>query len=161
MKNIDVFCEAGVYSAEETRRICEAGQKHGWSLNVHVEEIEYIGGTEMAVGLGARAVSHLEKVSDEAIRLMGQHGVAGVVLPTTAYILKLIPPPVRKMIENDVIVSLGSDFNPNAPCFSMPTVMHLACILCKMNMEEAFNAATINSAYSLGLDKTTGRNWAL
>jgi len=113
IKNIDVFCEAGVYSAEETKRICQAGQKHGWAPNVHVEEIEYIGGAEMAVDIGARAVSHLEKVSDEAIKLMGEKKTAAVILPTTAYILKLVPPPVRKMIENDVIVSLGSDFNPN------------------------------------------------
>ena len=98
---------------------------------------------------------------------MAETKVAGVILPTTAYILKLVPPPVRKMIENNVIVALASDYNPNgeifsiidflyvnlAPCFSMPLVMHLACILCKMNMEEAFNAATINSAYSIGLGK--------
>ena len=99
--------------------------------------------------------------------MMAETKVAGVILPTTAYILKLVPPPVRKMIENNVIVALASDYNPNgeifsiidflyvnlAPCFSMPLVMHLACILCKMNMEEAFNAATINSAYSIGLGK--------
>ena len=99
---------------------------------------------------------------------MAETKVAGVILPTTAYILKLVPPPVRKMIENNVIVALASDYNPNgeifslidflyvnlAPCFSMPLVMHLACILCKMNMEEAFNAATINSAYSIGLGKS-------
>ena len=130
-----------------------------------------------------RALSHLEMVSDEAIRysrpyvrafvlicsrMMAETKVAGVILPTTAYILKLVPPPVRKMIENNVIVALASDYNPNgeifslidflyvnlAPCFSMPLVMHLACILCKMNMEEAFNAATINSAYSIGLGKS-------
>lgn len=100
--------------------------------------------------------------------MMAETKVAGVILPTTAYILKLVPPPVRKMIENNVIVALASDYNPNgeifslidflyvnlAPCFSMPLVMHLACILCKMNMEEAFNAATINSAYSIGLGKS-------
>ena len=99
--------------------------------------------------------------------MMAETKVAGVILPTTAYILKLVPPPVRKMIANNVIVALASDYNPNgeifslidflyvnlAPCFSMPLVMHLACILCKMNMEEAFNAATINSAYSIGLGK--------
>lgn len=88
--------------------------------------------------------------------MMAETKVAGVILPTTAYILKLVPPPVRKMIENNVIVALASDYNPNAPCFSMPMVMHLACILCKMNMEEAFNAATINSAYSIGLENETG-----
>ena len=100
--------------------------------------------------------------------MMAETKVAGVILPTTAYILKLVPPPVRKMIENNVIVALASDYNPNgeifslidflyvnlAPCFSMPLVMHLACILCNMNMEEAFNAATINSAYSIGLGKS-------
>ena len=89
---------------------------------------------------------------------------AAQILPTTAYILKLVPPPVRKMIQENVVVALCSgeikikeedkifsDYNPNVPCFSMPFVMHLGCILCKMTMEEAFNAATINSAYSLGL----------
>ena len=81
---------------------------------------------------------------------------SAVVLPTTAYQLCLTPPPVRKMIENGVIVALGSDFNPNAHCISMPIVMHLACVLMHMSLEEALHAATINAAYSLGKEKTHG-----
>ncbi|CAG5108443.1 Oidioi.mRNA.OKI2018_I69.chr1.g3798.t1.cds [Oikopleura dioica] len=154
--NIDVFCEKGVYDAEQSRKMLEAGMERGWHVNFHAEELNYIQGGEMGCELNARAMSHLELLSSSAIKSMSQKRIAGVILPTTAYILKLIPPPVREMIRENVIVALGSDFNPNAPCFSMPLVMHLACIICKMNMEEAFNAATINAAYSLGLTDSYG-----
>ncbi|XP_029418949.1 probable imidazolonepropionase isoform X2 [Nannospalax galili] len=100
--------------------------------------------------LGARAVSHLEEVSDEGIAAMAAARCSAVLLPTTAYMLRLQQPRARKMLDEGVIVALGSDFNPNAYCFSMPMVMHLACVNMRLSMPEALAAATINAAYALG-----------
>lgn len=136
---------------------------------------------QLGCSLGARAISHLEQISDEGIAAMAATKAAAVVLPTTAHILRLTPPPLRKMIERGVIVALGSDFNPNAYCYAMvsdltgenhanqkrqqthasrhgeisfqPTVMHLACVQYRMNLEEALAAATINAAYSIGMSE--------
>lgn len=88
----------------------------------------------------------LPQVDDEGIAAMAKKPTVAVLLPTTAYVLRLEPPPARKMIQNNVPVALGSDFNPNAHCISMPHVMNLACILMKMTMNEALVAATINAA---------------
>ena len=87
---------------------------------------------------------------------MAKSGSVAVILPTTAYILRLKHPPVRDMINNDVIVALGTDFNPNAYCLSMATVMHLACVNLRMSLPEALAAATINAAHSLGRSATHG-----
>ena len=87
---------------------------------------------------------------------MASAGSVAVILPTTAYILRLKHPPVRDMINSGVIVALGSDFNPNAYCMSMAMVMHLACVNLKMTLSEALAAATINAAHSLGRSSTHG-----
>jgi imidazolonepropionase len=88
----------------------------------------------------------LEKVDDDDIKSMSLNKICGVLLPTTALILRIENPPARKMISEGVIVALGSDFNPNAHCLSMPTVMNLACIRMNMTMNESLVASTINSA---------------
>ena len=87
---------------------------------------------------------------------MAASGSVGVILPTTAYILRLRPPPVRDMIRLGMVVGLGSDFNPNAYCLAMPVVMHLACVNLRMSLPESLAAATINSAHSLGRSETHG-----
>ena len=156
VNNIDVFCEKGVFNVEQTKKILEAGQDIGLQLNFHGEELSCLNSAEMGAKLKARAISHLEEVSDAGIKAMSKSKTTAVILPTTAYQLRLTPPPVRKMIDANVIVALGSDFNPNAHCISMPLVMNLACVLMKMTMEEALAAATINAAYSLGREKRQG-----
>uniref|UniRef100_A0A0M3KG65 imidazolonepropionase n=1 Tax=Anisakis simplex TaxID=6269 RepID=A0A0M3KG65_ANISI len=120
IENIDVFCEKGNFEVDSSRTILEAGKKAGLAINFHAEELNQIGGAEMGAEIGARAMSHLEKVSDNGIRAMQKSGTVAVLLPTTAYMLRLFPPPARKMIDSGVIVALGSDFNPNAYCYSMP-----------------------------------------
>ena len=90
------------------------------------------------------------------MKAMAEAGSVGVILPTTAYILRLKAPPVREMLEHGMIVALGSDFNPNAHCVSMPIVMHLACVNLRLSLNEALAAATINSAHSLGRSETHG-----
>lgn len=115
-------------------------------INFHGDELNYTGSGELAGELGALAVSHLEKISEEGIQAMAKRPSFAVLLPTTAYILRLHPPPARRLIEQGVPVALGTDFNPNAHCMSMPFVMNLACILMHLNMNEALVAATLNSA---------------
>ncbi|CAI4232498.1 unnamed protein product [Auanema sp. JU1783] len=156
LENIDVFCEKGVFGVETTRRILEEGKKTGLNANFHAEELNWIGGVELGAELGARAMSHLEEISEKGIEMMASSGSVAVLLPSTAFILRLTPPPARKMIEKGVVVALGSDFNPNAFCFAMPMIMHLACITMKLSMPEALVAATLNSAHSIGRGKTHG-----
>lgn len=154
--NIDVFCEKGVFDTDTTRRILKEGREAGWNINFHGDELNPMNSGELAAEVGASAVSHLEHVSDTGIQAMAEAGVVGVLLPTTAYILRLEPPPARKMIERGMAVALGSDFNPNAYCMSMPMVMHLACVHMRMTMPEALIASTINAAASLGLSDRHG-----
>ena len=154
--SIDVFCEKGVYEVETSKQILLAGQKHGLMLNFHAEELNYIGGVEMGVEIGATALSHLEEISERGIEMMAQHNTVAVILPTTAHILKLSPPPVRAMLDAGVVVCLGTDFNPNAYCLSMLSVLNLACVMFRMSMQEGMAAATINSAASIGKSATHG-----
>ncbi|KAK2571477.1 putative imidazolonepropionase [Acropora cervicornis] len=150
--NIDVFCEKGVFGLDDTRKILEAGKAIGLAVNFHGDELHPMKAAEV----GARAISHLEEVSEDGIQGMAEASVIAVLLPTTAYILRLKCPPARKMIESGVPVALGSDFNPNAFCLSMPLTMHLACVNLRMTMEESLVAATLNAAASLGRSHTHG-----
>ncbi|KAH0616761.1 hypothetical protein JD844_028133, partial [Phrynosoma platyrhinos] len=154
--NIDVFCEKGVFDLNSTRRILQAGKDMGLQINFHGDELHPMKSAELGAELEARAISHLEEISDGGITAMAQKKCAAILLPTTAYILRLKQPQARKMLEEGVIVALGSDFNPNAYCYSMPVVMHLACVNMKMSMKEALAAATINAAYALGKSHSHG-----
>ncbi|XP_034382410.1 probable imidazolonepropionase [Cyclopterus lumpus] len=154
--NIDVFCEEGVFDLRSTRSILQAGKDMGLNINFHGDELHPMNSAQLGAELGASAISHLEEVTDEGIAAMATARTAAVLLPTTAYILRLPQPRARDMLEAGVIVALGSDFNPNAYCCSMPIVMHLACVNMKMSMPEALAAATINAAYALRRSDTHG-----
>ncbi|CAJ0934196.1 unnamed protein product [Ranitomeya imitator] len=161
VENIDVFCEKGVFDLESTRRILLAGKDIGLHLNFHGDELNLMHAAELGAELEALAVSHLEEISDEGITALAAARCSAVLLPKTAYSLRLKQPRdilnvPRDMLNAGVIVSLGSDFNPNAYCFFMPMVMHLACVNLKMSLSEALAAATINAAYSLGRSHTHG-----
>lgn len=104
----------------------------------------------------ATAASHLEEVSEAGVQALAASGTVAVLLPSTAYILRLRPPPARRLVEAGVPVALGSDFNPNAHCLAMPMIMHLACVLFRLSMPEALVAATLNAAHSLGRGRTHG-----
>jgi len=153
---IDVFAEDGVFSTESAKQILEAGAHIGLLGNFHGDELTYQGCGELAGMLKCRAVSHLEHVSGEGISAMAASCTAAVLLPTTAFVLRITPPPARKLIESGVPVALGSDFNPNAHSFSMPYVMNLACVTMKMSAEEALVASTLNAAYSMDMQETHG-----
>lgn len=156
VENIDVFCEEGVFDVEQSRQILTAGQQMGLAINFHGDELHPMNSAVMGAELGARAISHLEEVSEEGIAAMAEKDVVAVVLPTTAYVLRLKAPPVRRMIDEGVPVALGTDFNPNAFCLSMPLTMHLACVLFRMTMSEALVAATLNAAASVGRSAFNG-----
>jgi len=145
-----------VFEEKETREILQAGKEAGLELNFHGDELTYVKAGELGGELNALAISHLEHISDEGIISMSKKPTFAVLLPTTAYILRIASPPARKIIEGNVPVALGSDFNPNAHCLSLPFVMNLACVNMKMTMNEALVATTINAAASLNRSKTHG-----
>ncbi|KAJ3611956.1 hypothetical protein NHX12_020235 [Muraenolepis orangiensis] len=145
--NIDVFCERGVFDLDATRAILQAGKDMGLHINFHGDELHPMNSAQLGAELGALAISHLEEVTDEGIAAMATAKTAAVLLPQ---------PRARDMLDAGVIVALGSDFNPNAYCCSMPLVMHLACVNMKLSMPEALAAATINAAYALGRSDTHG-----
>jgi len=153
---IDVFHEKGVFEYEDSQKILKAGQDNGFKINFHGDELNPSKSAELAASLGARAVTHCEEISEQGIKDIAKSKTAAVILPTTAHILRLEYPPVKKMIEAGAVVALGSDFNPNAFCMSMPFVMHLACVSMRISMNQALAASTINSAYSINREKTHG-----
>ncbi|XP_061108744.1 probable imidazolonepropionase [Conger conger] len=154
--NIDVFCEKGVFDLDSSRAILQAGKDMGLQINFHGDELHPMNSAQLGAELNALAISHLEEVTNDGIAAMAKAGTSAVLLPTTAYILRLPQPRARDMLDRGVIVALGSDFNPNAYCCSMPMVMHLACVNMRMTMNEALVAATINAAYALGLSQSHG-----
>ncbi|KAI9184090.1 putative imidazolonepropionase [Blastocladiella emersonii ATCC 22665] len=154
--NIDVFYEKGVFEREETVAVLKRGRELGWAINFHGDELHPMDSGDVGVQVGARAISHLEEVSEPDMALMAKHHIFATLLPTTAYVLRIAPPPARKLIDTGVPVALGSDFNPNAHCLSMPHVMNLACVNMRLTMNEALVAATINSAASLHQEKDRG-----
>ncbi|XP_056132029.1 probable imidazolonepropionase isoform X2 [Lampris incognitus] len=117
--NIDVFCEQGVFDLDSTRAILQAGKDIGLNINFHGDELHPMNAAQLGAELGALAISHLEEVTNDGIAAMVRAKTAAVLLPTTAYILRLPQPRARDMLEAGVIVALGSDFNPNAYCCSM------------------------------------------
>eukprot|EP00767_Chilomastix_cuspidata_P001431 gnl/Chilomastix_cuspidata/1540.p1 GENE.gnl/Chilomastix_cuspidata/1540~~gnl/Chilomastix_cuspidata/1540.p1 ORF type:complete len:418 (-),score=87.36 gnl/Chilomastix_cuspidata/1540:255-1508(-) len=153
---VDVFCEKGIFSIDQTRRILRAGQEHGYGANFHGDELSCTHSGELAGEIGALSMSHCELTSDEGMAAMAKRGVVAVVLPTTSYILRIDPAPARKFIDAGVPVAVASDTNPNAPCYNMPLTMHLACVFCHLSMEEALVAATLNAAAAIGVSDRVG-----
>ncbi len=153
----DVFCDEGFFTVDEARRILSSARGHGFKLKMHADEISSNGGARLAVELGAKSVDHLEKISSEEIALLAESDTVGVILPAVSAYLRTTPAPVRKMIERNCAIAIGSDFNPGTSMVeNMETIMWLAITLNGMTVEEAFNAATINAAAALGLSDRLG-----
>jgi imidazolonepropionase len=154
---IDVFCEAGFFSADETEKIVEAGKKHGLTPRIHANQLSRSGGVQVGVKTGAISVDHLENIGEEEIALLNESITMPVALPGAAFFLNLPFTPARKIIDAGLPLAIASDYNPGScPSGNMPLMVSLACIKMKMSPEEAFNAATINTAYTLGLSQTHG-----
>lgn len=154
---IDVFCENGFFSQDETERIVEAGKKAGMTPKIHANQLHRSGGVQVGVKTGAISVDHLENIGDEEIALLKNSRTMPTVLPGAAFFLNLPFPPARKMLSEGLPVAIASDFNPgSAPSGNIPLMIALACIRMKMTPEEAINAATINSAYAIEMLQTHG-----
>lgn len=154
---IDAFLETGYFSIEETERIMEAGKKYGLPAKIHVNQFTAINGIEACVKHQALSVDHLEIVTDEDIEALKNSDTMPVALPSCSYFISIPYTPARKMMEAGLPLALATDFNPGTtPSGNMNFVVATACIKMKMTPEEAFNAATINGAYAMGLSETHG-----
>ncbi len=154
----DVFCEEGVYSATETKRILQAAKSHGLKLKFHADEFVSSGGAELAAQLGALSADHLMAITDEGIQALAASDTVATLLPGTTFFLGSRSwAPARKLIDAGVTVALASDFNPGSNMgFSMPFMMTLAVIYLAMTPLEALQAATVSAAQSLGIADKRG-----
>lgn len=159
---IDVFCETGFFSPQEMETICQAGMALGLKPKLHVNQLNSIGGIESAIRLKALSVDHLETMTDRDIELLsGQdesnYPPIGTLLPSAAFFLRMQYQPARQLIDAGCAIALASDFNPgSSPSGNMNFIIALACIQMKMLPEEAINAATVNGAYAMELEKESG-----
>ena len=154
---IDVFCETGFFSAEETSLICKAGMRYGLKPKIHANQLNLSGGVEAGVQLGAISVDHLETMDDSTINLLASSSTIGTLLPTAAFFLRMPFQPARKMIDAGCAIALASDFNPgSSPSGNMNLVLAMSCIQMKMLPEEAINAATLNGAYAMEVQEKLG-----
>jgi imidazolonepropionase len=154
---IDVFCDTGFFTVDDTERILMAGLKYGLLPKIHANELGYSGGVQVGVKYNALSVDHLERSGDEEIKVLSGSETMPTLLPGSALFLGLPDPPVRRMIDAGLPVALASDYNPgSSPSGNMKLVMSLGCIRLKMLPEEVINAVTINTAYAMGLSETHG-----
>ncbi|WP_121639222.1 imidazolonepropionase [Virgibacillus sp. Bac330] len=153
----DVFCERGVFTPDQSRRILEAGKQYGLIPKIHADEIEPYGGAELAAEVGAISADHLLKASEIGMNKMAENDVVGVLLPGTAFFLMAAFADARKMIDNGVAVALSTDANPgSSPTLSLPFIMNLGCLKMEMTPEEVLTATTINAAHAIDCAKEVG-----
>lgn len=153
----DVFCEQGVFSVEQSRRLLQAAKEYGLGLKLHADEIVPLGGAELAAELSAVSADHLLHASDEGIRAMRDAGTVATLLPLTAFALKENYARGREMIDAGCAVALATDLNPGS-CFSgsIPLTFALACIYMQLTIEEAITALTLNGAAALNRADSIG-----
>jgi len=154
---VDIFCETGYFSVEDTELILAAGKKYGLIPKIHVNQFTAIGGVQVGVKYQALSVDHLEEMRNEDIAALQNTTTMPVALPSCSYFLSIPYTPARKMIDAGLPIALATDYNPGStPSGNMNFVVATACIKMKMTPEEAINAATINGAYAMGLEKEVG-----
>lgn len=154
---IDVFCDKGFFTVEETEKMLIAGAKYGLIPKIHANELAKSGGIEIGVKHNALSVDHLEFTEEEQILVLKNSKTMPTILPGAAFFLEMEYPPVRKMIDCGLPIALASDYNPgSSPSGNMKFILSLATIKMKMTPEEVINAATINGAYAMGESKNYG-----
>lgn len=155
---VDVFCEKNAFSLEQSKRVLETAKSLGFKLKAHVDEFTNLGGARMAIGLGATSIDHLDTISEEEIALLAASGTIGIVTPAVNFNFGATHfADARKMIDAGCAIALSTDYNPgSAPCPSQSMAMAIACRYQKLLPSEAFNAATINAAFAIGLGDETG-----
>lgn len=154
---IDVFCDKGFFTVEDTERILMAGIKYGLRGKIHANELDYSGGIQAGVKYDALSVDHLEFVGPEEIEALKGSETMPTVLPGAAFFLNMKLAPVREMMNAGLPLALASDYNPgSSPSGNMKFIMSLGCINYKMTPEEVINATTLNSAYAMGVSDELG-----
>jgi imidazolonepropionase len=153
----DVFCDKGVFTVKQARKILEAGKQYGLTPKIHADEIVQTGGASLAAEVGAISADHLLRSSDAGLRAMAQKNVIGVLLPGTPFCLMMQQyAPARKIIDCGVPVALATDLNPNCWTENMQMIIQLACLTMRMTPAEAITAATFNAACAIGIQNTVG-----
>ena len=148
----DVFCEEGVFTAEESRRILLAGKAHGLLPKLHADEIHPIGGSQLAGELGAVSAEHLIVCPEEGMDSMARSGVIACLLPCTSLYLGASFAPARRLVEKGVAIAIATDFNPGScPCLNLQLAMSLGCLYYRLTPEEVLTAVTLNGAAAMGL----------
>ena len=154
---IDIFCEKGYFSVADTEQILEAGSRFGLIPKIHVNQFNSIGGIQAGIKYNALSVDHLEVLNAEDIESLKKSKTIAVALPSCSYFLSIPYTPAREIIKAGIPLALASDYNPGStPSGNMNFVIATACIKMKMTPEEAINAATLNGAYAMGLEKELG-----
>lgn len=154
---VDSFCDKGFFTCEETERMMIKGAEYGMRPKIHANELALSGGIQIGVKHNALSVDHLEFTGDKEIEVLKGSGTMPTILPGAAFFLGMVYPPARKMIDSGLPVALASDYNPgSSPSGNMKFILSLATVIMKMTPEEAINAATINSAYAMGISDTHG-----
>ena len=154
---IDVFCDTGFFTVEETDRMLFAGLKNGLIPKIHANELDYSGGIQVGVKYNALSVDHLECVGEAEIQCLKASQTMPTILPGAAFFLNMPYSPTRTMINAGLPVAMASDFNPgSSPSGNMQMVLTFACVNYKLTPQEALNATTINSAYAMGISETHG-----
>jgi imidazolonepropionase len=162
-RSCDVFCERGVFSADQSRRILRSAMGYGMPVRLHADELAPSGGAELAAELGALSADHLHVPSDEGLAALaeaatGDHPTVATLLPATTWFLMADEPaPARRFIEAGVPIALGTDFNPGtSPTPNLPLVMTIACLEMRLSPAEALSAVTINAAHAVGVARDAG-----
>lgn len=154
---VDVFCDEGFFTVEQTARIMATGSRYGLVPKIHANELAVSGGVQVGVAYGALSVDHLERMGEAEIEVLRGVKTMPTMLPGAAFFLGMNYPPARDMIRAGLGVALASDYNPgSSPSGNMRMVVSLACIRMRMTPAEAINAATLNGAYAMGLSRDYG-----
>ncbi|MEZ4686786.1 MAG: imidazolonepropionase [Bacteroidia bacterium] len=154
---IDVFCDKGFFTPEETKYILEKGAKAGLPAKIHANELGITGGVQAGVESGALSVDHLEHLGEEEIALLAKSDTVACVLPTVAFFLGIPYAPARQLADSGALLALATDYNPgSSPGGSMPFVMALACTRQRLLPEEALSASTLNAAWAIRMSDQVG-----
>ena len=154
---VDIFCEKGYFTVEDTIRLLEAAKTYGLQAKTHVNQFNSIGGVKASVELGALSVDHLEEMEEEDYIALKDSDCIPTILPSCSFFLGIPYGPANKMMEEGLAVALASDYNPGStPSGNMNFVASLGCIQMKMTPEQVINATTINTAYAMGIEKEVG-----
>lgn len=154
---VDVFCDKGFFTVEQTARILETAQKYGIRGKIHANELDFSGGVQVGVRYNALSVDHLESSGEKEIEALKGSETMPTGLPGCSFFLNLPYAPLKQMINSGLSVALATDFNPGStPSGNMKMVISLACIKMRLTPAQAINAATINGAYALGISDTHG-----